>query len=209
MVGRRLPGVLACGGARAAGGRASGRPRRQRCPGALVRVSGARSIVAEQAFRATLARVLGFWRWARRPAEHRDIAVVVGLRMWREHMVLRPVCLGPASARRPLRWRSSGGSAPTGAASRSACIPRSGTGGARRRSRPRPWWTSGFVGRGERSSFLCPWRARGARGPRPRAVRHAHRKKRAYGSLSGGGADFLAPCVPAGVLIYRVAEAQM
>lgn len=49
--------------------------------------AGMRRLVVEQVFRATLAHLLGVWRWAGRPAEGDWCGGVVGLRAWRGHMV--------------------------------------------------------------------------------------------------------------------------
>lgn len=48
----------------------------------------------EQAFRAAIARLLGRWRWAGRLPEVRWCGGGVGLRVWREHGVLRPAGAG-------------------------------------------------------------------------------------------------------------------
>lgn len=64
-------------------GVAGGRwPGRQRCPVPLVRVHGVRTDVAEHAFRARFARLLGFWREARRTAEHRGCGGAAELRVF-------------------------------------------------------------------------------------------------------------------------------
>lgn len=71
---------------------ASGRPGRQQ---PLVRVDGVRSDVTEEpeAFRTTLARLLGFWLWAGRPPEHHRCVGVLGLCHGgaSEHVVLQPI----------------------------------------------------------------------------------------------------------------------
>lgn len=69
------PGRAVRATARRSGGRdagravATGRPRRQRGPVPVVRLHSARSGAAEQAFRASLAQLLAYRRWAARPAE--------------------------------------------------------------------------------------------------------------------------------------------
>lgn len=84
----------------------------RRCPVPLVRVASLRSGEAERSFHTALARLFGSLRWGRKPPAARWCGGVVGLRVWREHVVLPPVgpcratCVGPklAEARAVDRW---------------------------------------------------------------------------------------------------------
>lgn len=51
---------------------------------------GSREDIAEEAFRATTARLLGDWRWAARRPDARRVWARAGLtHTWLEHVVLR------------------------------------------------------------------------------------------------------------------------
>lgn len=49
--------------------------------------------VAEHAYRAELARLLGFWRWVQGSGADRWRGGIVGLRAWREHVTLNSTAL--------------------------------------------------------------------------------------------------------------------
>lgn len=74
--------------------------------------------LSQQAFRAVLARLLAYWRWARAPADDRWYGVIVGSHVWRERLLLLPETPGWAilGRHRPRHVRAGAAVAAAGAA---------------------------------------------------------------------------------------------